>query len=355
MMVTREDGGAMATPSADARIEGLVRKAASDPRAGEVLWRMRADDGRVDLTYGDPCRPFFLASATKLFVTSILAQLRIEGRIDWDAPLAGYLPGLDLAGVVVVRGVDRSGSMTVREVMAHTSGLADYFEGPRPDGPSTFARVLERDTGWDVHDVVRWTREMPSATPGRGRYSDSGYQLLGAAIETIDGRPFGDSVRARIGEPLGLTGTYCFGPDVLGRYDEIAAIRVGAATPRIPLAMASVQADGGIVSTLADGLAFMDAFFGGQLFPAPLLEEMQADWHRVFFPLEYGTGIMRFRMPAVLTGLRRLPPLVGHSGASGVVMFRCHEKGLTVVGTVNQAQHRSMPYQLMVRTAVAAG
>jgi D-alanyl-D-alanine carboxypeptidase len=63
--------------------------------------------------------------------------------------------------------------------------------------------------------------------------------------------------------------------------------------------MASVQADGGIVSTLADGLAFMDAFLGGRLFPAPLLEEMQADWHRVFLPLEYGTGIMRYRMPAV--------------------------------------------------------
>jgi CubicO group peptidase (beta-lactamase class C family) len=119
--------------------------------------------------------------------------------------------------------------------------------------------------------------------------------------------------------------------------------------------MASVQADGGVVSTLAESLAFLDAFFGGQLFPAALREEMQVDWHRVFFPLEYGTGVMRFRMPAVLTGLRRLPPLVGHSGASGVVMFRCHEKGLTVVGTVNQAQHRSMPYQLMVRTAVAAG
>ena len=345
----------MTAPSADARIEGLIRKSASDARSGEVLWRMRADDGRVDLTYGDPARPFFLASATKLFVTSILAQLRAEGRIDWDAPLSGYLPHLDLAGILVVKGVDRSGLMTVREVMAHTSGLADYFEGPRRDGPSTFARVLERDQGWNVHDVLDWTRAMPPATPGRGHYSDTGYQLLGALIEAVDDRSFADSVAARIAEPLGLACTYCFGPNDLDRYDEIAAIRVGATSPRFPLAMASVQADGGIVSTLADGLAFLDAFFGGQLFPARLLDEMQADWHRVFFPLEYGTGIMRFRMPAVLTGLRRVPPLVGHSGASGVVMYRCHEKGLSVVGTVNQAQHRSMPYQLMMRAVLAAG
>lgn len=344
----------MATRSADARIEKLVGKTAGDARAGEVLWRMRADDGRVDLTYGDPDRPFSLASATKLFVTTILAQLRDEGRIDWDAPLAGYLPALDLTGIVVVRGADRSGLMTVRAVMAHTSGLADYFEGQRPDGPSTFARVLQQDFAWDVNDVLGWTRELAPATPGRGHYSDTGYQLLGAAIEAIDGRSFAEAVQARIAEPLGLTGTYCFGLDSLDRYDDIAAIRVGRATPRIPLALASVQADGGIVSTLADGLAFMDGFFGGELFPAALLAEMQVDWHRVFFPLEYGTGIMRLRMPAVMTGMRRLPPLVGHSGASGVVMYRCHEKGLTVVGTVNQAENRSMPYQLMVRTAVAA-
>lgn len=44
----------MTTPSAHARIEGLVGKAGRDPRAGLVLWRMRADDGRVDLTHGDP-------------------------------------------------------------------------------------------------------------------------------------------------------------------------------------------------------------------------------------------------------------------------------------------------------------
>lgn len=345
----------MTATDPNARLAALVGKVQDDVRSGEVLWRMRNDSGDVDLTVGDPDRPFFLASATKLFVTTILAQLREEGRLDWDAALAGYLPDLDLAGLVVVRGVDQSHAVTVREVMAHTAGLADYFEGRPPDGPSTFARVLEQDFAWDVRDVVRWTRTMPPAKRGKGHYSDTGYQLLGAAIEAIDGRSFADSVRARIAEPLGLRGTYCFGPADLDRYDGIAAIRVGDATPRMPRAMASVQADGGIVSTLTEGLEFLDAFFAGRLFPPAVLDELQADWHRILFPLEYGTGIMRFRMPAVMTGLRRLPPFVGHSGASGVVMFRCPQRGMTVVGTVNQAQHRSMPYRLMIQTVLAAG
>jgi CubicO group peptidase (beta-lactamase class C family) len=341
-------------PPASAAIETLVRRVDADPKSGEVLWRVRSDDGTVDVTYGDPLRRFFIASATKLFVTAILAQLRVEGRVDWDAPLAGHLPDLDLAGILVVKGTDRSDAMTVREVMAHTSGLADYFEGRRPDGPPTIERAIAADVGWTVADVVAWTKAMRPGTPGKGLYSDTGYQLLGAMIERVDGRSFADAVRARVTEPLGMASTSVFGPADVPRFDEIAAMRWGDGFLRIPLAMASVQADGGIVSTLDDGLAFLDAFFGGRLFPPELLAEMQADWHRIFFPLQYGTGIMRFSMPRLLTGFRAVPPLVGHSGASGTVMFRAAREGLTIVGTVNQAKHRSMPYQLMVRTALAA-
>ena len=69
-----------------------------------------------------------------------------------------------------------------------------------------------------------------------------------------------------------------------------------------------------------------------------------------------GTPTSRSGRPSGrITGFRRVPPFVGHSGASGTVMFRSPELGLTVVGTVNQVKHRSMPYQLMVRTALAAG
>ena len=329
-------------------VADVVEAADRSGATGEVLWRVRSDDGRVDVTHGDPDRPFFIASATKLYVTAILAQLRQEGRLSWDDPAARHLP----AGLLdpLPRGRD----LTVRELMAHTSGLADYFEGRRPDGPPTIERAIAADLAWTVEDVIAWTRAMRPGIPGKGLYSDTGYQLLGALIERVDGRSFAVAVRARVTEPLGMAPTSVFGPADVPRFDEIAAMRWGDGFLRIPLAMASVQADGGIVSTLDDGLSFLDAFFAGRLFPGELLGEMQADWHRVFFPLQYGTGIMRFSMPRLLTGFRAVPPLVGHSGASGTVMFRSPDLGLTIVGTVNQAKHRSMPYQLMVRTALAA-
>lgn len=332
------------------RIRAAIEKTDRDPRTGQVLWRVRTDDGRLDVAYGDQRQPFFVASATKLFVTAILAQLRAEGSLDWDGLIADRLPDLNLAGLF-----PSESPATVRSVMAHTSGLADYFEGKRPDGPPTFERVLRHDFGWYVRDVVAWTKPMRPGQPGKGRYSDTGYQLLGALIERLEGRAFAESVQARIAAPLGLADTFVFTRDDLPRYDDIAVLRLGDADLRIPLAMASVQADGGIVSTIDDGVAFLDAFFGGRLFPPALHDEIQTDWHRIFSPLEYGTGIMRFRMSPVLTGFRRMPDLVGHSGASGVVMFRAPAAGVTAVGTVNQVQQRSLPYRLMVRTALAAG
>ena len=338
----------------EARIRREVAKIASRGHAGEVLWRMRSDDDSVDVTYGDPNRPFFIASATKLYVTAILAQLQAEGRLEWTDPIADYVPDLDLRGLCMRDGRDLGSEITVQQVMAHTAGLPDYFEGKRADGSTTFGRALRADFSWDVRDTLAWSREMGPGAPGKGRYSDTGYQLLGAVIEHVDGRSFAESVRDRICTPLALQQTYVFGVHDLPRYSSVAPLRVGTATVTIPRAMASVQADGGVVSTLTDGLLFLDAFFAGTLFPSETLTWMASDWHRVFFPLEYGNGIMRFRMPALLTGFRRVPPFIGHSGASGVVMFRTPDLGITIVGTVNQAKHRSMPYQLMVRTTLAA-
>jgi D-alanyl-D-alanine carboxypeptidase len=329
--------------AAEQKILAQVNKLQAGGRTGEVLWRVR---GRgIDVTHGDPARPFFIASATKLYVTAILAQLRGEGRLDWDAPLALCLPDLDLSWLPA--------TATVRAVMGHTAGLADYFEGRRADGGSTFQRAVAGDFAWTLADVLAWTQPMKAPAAGRALYSDTGYQLLGALIERLTGEAFAQSVQHRVAQPLGLRDTYCFGLEDLPRYDAIATMQNGATPLRIPLAMASVQADGGVVSTLDDGVAFLDAFFGGRLFDPSLLAELETGWHGIFYPLEYGTGIMRFQMSPLFTGFRRLPPFVGHSGASGTVMFRCRDLDLTVVGTVNQVQQRSLPYRLMVHAAMA--
>lgn len=334
-------------------IHRLIERSAADHRTGEVLWRVVSPDGSLDVAHGDLDRSFFVASVSKLFTTVCLAQLRDEGRLDWDSPVAAYLPDLDLSGLAVDHGRDVSGDITVREVMAHTAGLADFFEGPRPDGAPTLERAMQNDFSWSEADVIEWSRAMTPAPRGRGLYSDTGFQLLDSLITRLDGRSFAESVRARITEPLALAGTWVFTLDTLDRFDEMAVIRHGDRDLRLPLLLASCGGQGGVVSTLRDGVTFLQAFFDGRLFGRELLDEMLTDWHRIFTPLEYGTGVMRFRLPAVFTGFRSFV-FEGHSGASGVVFYRDARSGVIVVGTVNQLKQRQLPYQLMIRTAAAA-
>lgn len=334
------------------RIRRLIDRADADRRTGELLWRVTSPDG-LDVAHGDLDRPYFIASVSKLFAVVCLAQLRDEGRLDWDLPIAQYLPDLDLAGLAVEDGRDVSAEITVREVMGHTAGLADYFEGARPDGPTTLDRALEADFGWSESDVLEWTRSMTPARRGRGLYSDTGFQLLDSVITRLDERPFEASVAARITSPRGLYGTWVFTHDTLDRFDEMAVIRYRDRALRLPLLLGSCGGQGGVVSTLRDSVTFLEAFFGGRLFPAALLTEMCTDWHRIFSPLEYGTGVMRFQLPAVFTGFRSFS-FEGHSGASGVVCYREARTGVLVVGTVNQLAQRSLPYRLMLRTAAVA-
>lgn len=121
----------------------------------------------------------------------------------------------------------------------------------------------------------------------------------------------------------------------------------------IPQAMASVRAGGGIVSSALDGIAFLQAFMTGRLFPAEYLGEMQQKWNPIFPPLEYGMGIMRFALPGYYTLFKRVPAMVGHSGASGAVLFHIPELDLYVSGTINQIKKRSLSYNLMARLAIA--
>jgi D-alanyl-D-alanine carboxypeptidase len=302
---------------------------------------------------GSP-QQYFIASTTKLFVSAIVMQLRHEGLVDLDAPAADCLEPSVMAGIHVLGGVDYSDRITVRELLAHTSGIADYFEQKRADGGTQIRDALARDFAWSFEDVLRVTKEQMTprfapSTYGKAFYSDTNYQLLGALIESVTDGSFEDAVRQRVIGPLALAATYPFTKETIGRYDEVAAMLNGAERVVIPQAMASVRSDGGIVSTAEDCVVFLKAFMNGGLFPAEYLDEMQACWNRIFPPLRYGAGIMLFALPRYYSPLRPIPAMVGHSGASGAVLYYVPELDLYVSGTVNQIKKRSLSYNLMSR------
>lgn len=348
----------MAAPLTE-QLDKIVAKYAARPDTSEVRFAVSAPQRGFDWHWDSPGQhePYFIASTTKLYATAMILQLRAEGKLDLDRPAAQYLPPHTMDRLHVMGGIDYGNAITVRQLMAHTSGLADFFEQKRADGTTVFGELLKQDRELPLAEVLRITREemqphFPPGTPGSAYYSDTNYQLLGAIIQHVDGEPWVPILRRRITEPLGLADTWSFAMDTLGRYDEIAPMLNGSERVVIPKAMASFPADGGMVSTTADQIVFLRAFMTGGLFPRAYLDEIARDWLKVFAPLQYGTGIMLFELPRYYTLGQKVPRFIGHSGASGAVLFYAPQLDLYVAGAVNQVQKRSLPYNVMVRLAM---
>jgi CubicO group peptidase (beta-lactamase class C family) len=326
-----QERGTAGSPALERRLAATLGKYASRPDTGVVRFALQSPGRGWSWDWTSPSAAaapgrYFIASTTKLYVTALVMQLRSEGRLDLRAPAATYLDPALLEGIHVLRGVDSSERITVEELLAHTSGIADYFEQRRADGTTQIGRALEQDFSWTLGDVLRITREdlaprFAPSTPGKAFYSDTNFQLLGALVEAVTGSTYEEALRERILRPLALEDTYPFTLETLDRYADVDAMLYGTRAIVIPQAMASVRADGGIVSSARDGVAFLEAFMTGRLFPQDYLGEMQRHWNPVFRPLEYGVGLMRFALPRYYTFGRRVPPMIGHSGASGAVLY----------------------------------
>lgn len=65
------------------------------------------------------------------------------------------------------------------------------------------------------------------------------------------------------------------------------------------------------------------------------------------WPIEYGYGLMRFQMPPILTGMYRLPAVIGHTGSTGTWLFYCPEMDAYFAGVVDQGTAGAVPYRTM--------
>ncbi|MEL7155019.1 MAG: serine hydrolase domain-containing protein, partial [Actinomycetota bacterium] len=186
----------------------------------------------------------------------------------------------------------------------------------------------------------------------RSAYSDTNYQLLTAIIEATTGTTYGDAVQQRIAAPLGLDRTYVAGHEPRPSGETPVTLYHKGDALDLPRALASEQGAGGIVSTLDDQLQFSAAYHQGRLFDPRHAAEMRR-WNRLFFPLEYGYGLMRYRLPRWMTGFRSMPELVGHSGATNSFAFHAPELGCHIVGALNQLDKPSQGFKLITKVAAA--
>ncbi len=323
---------------------------------------------------GTPMRadtPFFAASVTKLYTAAVVLKLHERGRIDLDAPVTAYLPPALTDGLHRLGGTDYTEAITVRHLLGHTSGLPDYFgDRPRDGLPLAERLFLEGDAAWDIEDIVRMVRDRltPHFPPQpadvrrqKVRYSDTNYQLLGAIVEAQTDRPLHEVFEDHLLRPLGLRDTHLFGHTrPLTPTPAPATLWNGDQPLDIPRALRSMSADGGLVATADDMLAFLRALIRGEVFDDPTTFGLMTQrWNRFGFPrdraslrlpgwpIEYGLGLMRFRLPRLFTPFRPVPAVIGHTGSSGSWLFYCPALDLYLCGTVDQVSAAAVPYRFV--------
>lgn len=337
--------------------------AASRNVHGAVLGVHHAATGLDHVAASGNLRPdsrFFAASVTKMIVTIVVMRLVGQGRLALDDPMAQYLPADLIAGLHVMKGVDRTDSITIRHLISSHTGLRDYFSLKGPDGRRHMAVLMAgEDSAWPLERTLEAVRDLPAlfppGAPGRVNYSDTNYQLMGRILETVTGKDLPRLFADEVFTPLGLPDSYIFADPA---DDSPAPIHAGARAIRLPRYMASITAEGGMVSTGADLLCLGRAFFAGRFFDLDAFLAQQ-NWRMVFFPgqFHFGLGLEKLWTPWFYSPLRPVRNVLGFWGQTGAFLFHHPDTGLTFGGTVNQASgwgHASA-VRAMLRIIKAAG
>ncbi|MCB0749334.1 MAG: beta-lactamase family protein, partial [Ignavibacteriae bacterium] len=279
-----------------------------------------------------------------------ILKLQSRGELSLDDKINRYLDDKIVNGLLVYKGQDLSNEITIRHLLSHTSGIPDYFQGKRKNGKSLENEISQGfDQSWTFEQVIQISKTMkPTFAPGtkgKALYSDTNFQLLGRIIEMITKKSYAAVCDELIFKSLNLESTFVYeDPN-----DTIPlTLYYKQNELYIPKAMSSFGPDGGIVSTNEDMLIFIEAFFTGKLFPKEVLIRLKR-WNKIFFPLQAGVGIHRFKLPWIFNPIGAVPEFIGHSGLSGALAFYAPKKNLFVVGTVNQVAYPSKSFNTMVK------
>lgn len=336
--------------------------------AGGVLLSRAVGSARVT---GEPmtvAHRFHVASITKTMTATVILQLWEEGafaRAGLDTRFGdlGVLEPEFVARLHRRDGVSAGADITLRHLLTHTSGLrdamvddADTLGGPAPR--SLVGRMLAGGSDPGRH-WAPWNPSRPDdaeagvvnffvnsgiaaaalSAPGEAfHYSDTGFMLLGLAIEALGGEPLHLAYQRRIFAPLGLTDTYLAyrnDPAGLGPAREPESDCWAGEAPCLAggVSLSFDWAGGGVVSTVRSLNAFLRALLRGELLRRRATVSAMTDWcvPPGLEPPRTGVGLGIFRTER--DGLT----LIGHSGSWGAKMFHSPAAGFFLAGTINQA------------------
>ena len=269
---------------------------------------------------------YHIASVGKLFTATLILQLVEKNKLSLDDKVQDILSKRILENLFVLKAVDYSSKVTIRQLLNHTSGIADYFESTNPNKKAVIDDItLHPDKFWTPMDLLDFTRNKQEAVsiPGEEfHYSDTGYILLGLVIEKVENKSFEKILSENIFQPLRMNSSYMHlrSKPIQRPSLSISPILLGDQDVTDFKSISSDWAGGGIVSTTYDLLLFHKALIEGKLISKANYESMKGNY-QFMDGIEYGLGMMTVDFGKMSFFIPSIPKLHGHSGILGTLLF----------------------------------
>ncbi|OOR52045.1 serine hydrolase domain-containing protein [Bacillus pseudomycoides] len=260
---------------------------------GGKTWSYAA--GIADLRTKKPMKTDFrfrIGSVTKTFTATVVLQLAGENRLNLDDSIEKWLPG-----VIQGNGYDDK-QITIRQILNHTSGIAEYSRSKDFD-------LMDTKKSYTAEELVKMGISLPpDFAPGKGwSYSNTGYVLLGILIEKVTGNSYAEEIENRIVEPLELSNTFLPGNSSVipgtkharGYFQPDGASELKDVTYYNPSMGSSA---GEMISTADDLNKFFSYLLSGKLLKEQQLKQMLTTVPTEIAELgECGLGIFETKLP----------------------------------------------------------
>ncbi|MFM7823340.1 MAG: serine hydrolase [Bacteroidota bacterium] len=204
---------------------------------------------------------FGIASNTKLFTGVLMLKLAESGLLTLEDSLHEHLPTFN----------NIDSSITIRQLLNHTSGLDDVTSVPG------YSDSILNDPNriYTAAELITWAGQplFPAGTDWN--YCNTNYLLAGMIAESVTGQPYGQLLRDDILTPLQLDSTF------LDVYDSVIYAIANPwqngfnnnAIPRKSLNSAAWAA-GAMYSTSGEMVQWYDALMNGQVLSPSSFQEL---------------------------------------------------------------------------------
>ncbi len=333
----------------DKRIKNAYLLVHSD-KLGISLNIAEGNNGAVKV---HPSQANHLASVGKIFTATIIGMFYDRGMIHFEDRIVDYLDEKLMDGLHVYKGVDYSGTITIKHLLTQTSGLNDVFY--------RLFNIMKDDPDFEIspEQAVSWgkTNLKPVAAPGKKHfYTDTNYYLLGLIIERIAGKAFHEVVHEELLDHLGMEHAYLNGFSQPKKETTlpVAGIYIDQINCIDDKRFAQIDyAGGSVVAPLDEYLIFMRALVNHKLVKESTLNQMIYDDVKMGFPaiaFNYGYGIWKPKTIPLLLPKKNF--CWGGVGVTGAFMFYHPSTEAYIIGTFNDISYTSKALQFMLSKVI---